>query len=668
MKELFKDVIFVIPARRGSKGLPLKNRELLKYTLDIIPPELRSQVVVSSDDEYIIKEARSRRFLVNIRPSEFAQDNTSMLDVMKYINTYTYNAHFKTIILLYLTYPERTWKDVIDAYNFYKLYGGKSLLCKKEPDVSPYLMMHERNKIYGEQIIKHDLYRRQDYPETFEISHYISIFNKREIHYLNNNLYNERTIFFPIGNVVDIDTKKDLEKFEKHEKNQETKINIDRKNIKINILTRTSGRPLYFKKCRESILSQTHKNIKHLISSDSKNNTYLKGIEYIDVKPIKIEDVKLKKGETFAPYNLYLNDLLQEVKDGWVLILDDDDAFVSEDSLSEIVSHINSEDDLLFWRVQFPNQLIPSDKYWMKEPQECQISMIGFMFHSKWINNFKFDYLTKGDYRVIKTLWNLIPNKIWIDKILTKLQRDIGMGGHGTKDDIDVKYDIIIPSWNMSKVTIECLRSIKRYSSSYRIIFIDNASDKNEFDKIYKILKDIPHILIQNKENLGFVKAVNQGIKYSIDSGLSEYIILMNNDTEAVDGWLEKLTQPFLEHQNIGAVGPLTTTPNSWQGKYPKNRTGYVIKKNGMLAFFCTMIKKDVFLNIGLLDETFGIGFGDDDDYCKRMLDNGYVLALVQDLIIPHHHRTTFNHLYGDEKIKKMQEKAIIHFKNKHKI
>jgi len=228
----------------------------------------------------------------------------------------------------------------------------------------------------------------------------------------------------------------------------------------------------------------------------------------------------------------------------------------------------------------------------------------------------------------------------------------------------DVKFDIIIPSWNMSEYAINCLSTIKQHSKNYRIIFVDNASTNEEFDKINVVLKTMPHILIKNDENLGFVKAVNMGIKAST----ADYVIIMNNDTEAVENWLEKLVEPLIENNNVGASGPLTTTPNSWQGVYPKDKTGYVIREKGMLAFFCTMFKKEIFKKIGLLDESFGVGFGDDDDYCKRILDGGYRLSLVQDLIIPHHHRSTFKKIYSDNEIKNMQDNAMTTYKTKHRL
>lgn len=226
-----------------------------------------------------------------------------------------------------------------------------------------------------------------------------------------------------------------------------------------------------------------------------------------------------------------------------------------------------------------------------------------------------------------------------------------------------MKYQIIIPNWNNGKLSAKCLETIGKHSSDYEVIFIDNASKEEDFQMAYEELKKIPHILVRNTTNLGFVKAVNQGLSLAN----SPYIVLMNNDTEAVEGWLEKLREPLMEG-NIGASGSRTTTDGSWQGRVPEGEGYRMLPGNAMLAFFCTMFKKEVIDKTGLLDESFGLGLGDDDDYCYRMHQKGFRLALVQDMVIPHHHRSSFKQLYTDDELKELQEKNIKKFKDKHGI
>jgi CMP-N-acetylneuraminic acid synthetase len=72
---------------------------------------------------------------------------------------------------------------------------------------------------FGKQIFKHDLYRRQDYPKVFEISHYICIFKVSELKNLNKNLYNEETHFYKLEKKIDVDRKEDLENYERIYKN-----------------------------------------------------------------------------------------------------------------------------------------------------------------------------------------------------------------------------------------------------------------------------------------------------------------------------------------------------------------------------------------------------------------------------------------------------------------
>jgi CMP-N-acetylneuraminic acid synthetase len=209
----------IIPARLGSKSLPFNNRELFKYTAGSIPEERRDSVIVTSDDPEILKSASNYSFDTIRRPVNLGADDTSIRDVIFHTIQEAKIPDSEFIVMLYLTYPERTWDEVIDAFHYFLDYNYRgitnSMLCRKEISVSPYLFLEERgvNGLFGKPLVSHDLYRRQDYPKCFEISHYISIFKAGEIFKLNKNLYCDTTIFYPIGQVIDVDYKKDLEKF-----------------------------------------------------------------------------------------------------------------------------------------------------------------------------------------------------------------------------------------------------------------------------------------------------------------------------------------------------------------------------------------------------------------------------------------------------------------------
>lgn len=191
---------------------------------------------------------------------------------------------------------------------------------------------------------------------------------------------------------------------------------------KITVLTRTSERPNYFEVCLKSIRSQTYPNMAHIVSVDTDaTERYVKaaGCRYI-----RLEKTPVKQLED-APYNLYLNALLDEVSDGWILILDDDDHFISKTVLSEIALRIRSTDDFIRWRIRNESgRIIPSDKNFQNIPQAGDIAMNSFMFHSKWKDTIRFDNKKRGDYRFSYQLYMANSRKVYYDKILVQLGND----------------------------------------------------------------------------------------------------------------------------------------------------------------------------------------------------------------------------------------------------
>ena len=208
-------IFYVIPARKGSKGLPYKNRKLFDYTASIIPEDCTSQVIVTTDDEQILHNALEYGFMTTARPEKLSNDTASMKDVLLHVRDEFKLNPDDIVVLLYLTYPERTWGDVLDAFEYFDENRGLSLLCKKEVKSNPFLCMYE-DGLHGKQIISHNLYRRQDYDAVFELSHFIFISEVWNLENLNNNLYNDDTIYFPIRDVHDIDYISDFRGFHEH--------------------------------------------------------------------------------------------------------------------------------------------------------------------------------------------------------------------------------------------------------------------------------------------------------------------------------------------------------------------------------------------------------------------------------------------------------------------
>jgi len=221
------------------------------------------------------------------------------------------------------------------------------------------------------------------------------------------------------------------------------------------------------------------------------------------------------------------------------------------------------------------------------------------------------------------------------------------------------KVSIIILNWNGLKYTIECLESLKKITyPNYEVIVVDNGSKGNDADVLEEKYKDYID-LIRNKENLGFAKGNNVAIRKVMEEGKSEYVLLLNNDTEIIQrDWLDKLVKISESEKNIGIVGCTLLFPS---GKFQAG--GTILKdpfhyinisdkvKNvievDLVIGACFLIKKKVVDKIGLLDENFYPVLGEEFDYCMRAKKAGFKVIYIPKVKIIHHGKAATSQLQG---------------------
>jgi CMP-N-acetylneuraminic acid synthetase len=203
-------IYYVIPARRNSVGVPFKNRTLLEHTIGKISKG--SNIVVSTDDEFIVDKVKDIATVINRSP-ELSEGDISIKRVMEDVVCQLSLKDEDVVVMLYLVYPTRTQDDIKKAVEFYEENGGKSLLCGYNTGINPFVSFYAKPNHRGELIVENSYHRRQDYPEYFYMSHFISIFNVGELRSLNGELYNEHTLFYRIEKPVNVDTVEDLTQF-----------------------------------------------------------------------------------------------------------------------------------------------------------------------------------------------------------------------------------------------------------------------------------------------------------------------------------------------------------------------------------------------------------------------------------------------------------------------
>lgn len=209
--------------------------------------------------------------------------------------------------------------------------------------------------------------------------------------------------------------------------------------------------------------------------------------------------------------------------------------------------------------------------------------------------------------------------------------------------------DIIIPVWNQLQYTKGCLESLfKSTHLPFRLIIVDNASDiaTTQYLDQVKTEKSPQVSLIRNDKNLGFIKAVNQGIA----SSSAPYICLLNNDTVVTEGWLEQMIKVAESRKDIGIVNPNSNTLGCKPKKAQSIETlaGQLKDFSGEyseLAWacgFCMLIKREVMEKVGLLDEIYGLGTFEDADFSKKAQQLGYLCVCAKAAYVYHRERRSF--------------------------
>jgi FkbM family methyltransferase len=213
------------------------------------------------------------------------------------------------------------------------------------------------------------------------------------------------------------------------------------------------------------------------------------------------------------------------------------------------------------------------------------------------------------------------------------------------------KTSIVILTHNQLAYTRACLDSVRNYTDEpYELILVDNAST----DGTVKYLRGQPGVtLIENAENRGFPAGCNQGIR----AASGEQILLLNNDTVVTTGWLGRLLRALHSDPKVGLSGPCSNYVSGEQQipiRYdqPAELDGFAwewgkahdgcIEDTDRLVGFCLLFRRELVDRIGLLDERFGIGCFEDDDYCRRARQVGFRAVIARDVFIHHAGSRTF--------------------------
>jgi GT2 family glycosyltransferase/glycosyltransferase involved in cell wall biosynthesis len=211
--------------------------------------------------------------------------------------------------------------------------------------------------------------------------------------------------------------------------------------------------------------------------------------------------------------------------------------------------------------------------------------------------------------------------------------------------------DVVVPVYGAAAELAACLMSLRRHTNleKNRLVLVIDGPQEPAVEEAVEIAGEA--VILRNPSRRGFVRSVNRGMTSS-----DRDVILLNSDTEVTAGWLEKLQAAAWSHPAIATVTPFSN--NATIASLPRSAevnalpTGWTV--DGFAALVervatrerprlptgvgvCLYIKRKALDRLGLFDETnFGLGYGEESEFCFRALKAGFLNVLDDATFIWH--------------------------------
>ncbi len=219
---------------------------------------------------------------------------------------------------------------------------------------------------------------------------------------------------------------------------------------------------------------------------------------------------------------------------------------------------------------------------------------------------------------------------------------------------------IIIPIYRGVQVTGACIESVLAHRNpvSDQLVLINDASPEPEMASLLAACASAPNtFVLTNPSNLGFVQSVNRGLRFANGAD----VLLLNADTVVFPGAFDELLRTAYSHHEIGTVTAMSSNATIFSYPHATLReaaladitwpelAALALAENAGLIVdvptghgFCMLIKGEVTRRIGLLDETFGRGYGEENDFCARAAGLGYRNAAAAGVLVEHKESISF--------------------------
>jgi len=196
------------------------NERLLKHTLDSIQKKFHRRVIVATDQKWALDHVKDMRVKGMRASDSVVEDNGSYKDVLMDIDSKMVMDGDDDFVMLSLEYPARTYRNIRSVIQFYRKHEeATSLLCRRPSEERPekFFYQDQKDENKGTPVIenKGQEWREDQHPEVFKHSFFVTIHQVSEIPEVNDWLWNDDTIFFPIDTDIQRTvTNEQLDQFE----------------------------------------------------------------------------------------------------------------------------------------------------------------------------------------------------------------------------------------------------------------------------------------------------------------------------------------------------------------------------------------------------------------------------------------------------------------------
>ncbi len=216
---------------------------------------------------------------------------------------------------------------------------------------------------------------------------------------------------------------------------------------------------------------------------------------------------------------------------------------------------------------------------------------------------------------------------------------------------------VVMPVYDNLDMTCEALRRLEAHTDiPWRLVLIDDASPAPQVRPClqgWAAARGDRVTLIENDENLGFVGAVNRGLKQALN--WPDPVVLLNTDAYLPKGWAPRLLRPIWQDEGVASVTPLSNDAELGSVPLPGRARDIRVETaeridvlagalNGAAAQvpgpagvgFCMALAPRFLRALPQFDEAFAPGYGEEVDWCRKALAQGGRHIYVPDLFVAH--------------------------------